>query len=276
MAGFKHVQLELFRQAAQDLLASFAPDLAAQLLSIFRAYVKQPAKAMSAAIALPGNQAALGDEAVADGELPTLITTATDSAAAAEACALGNADTSASGLLSLAGRSQAELSQIAVSQVKPSTISFPDTFATPLLHGESANNMSQLLRSPNSFSSAHIPSARPSRLSLQPAALSGEDNLVGGMPSAVLPVGQESPRSIASVRAQAWNMQQQMEQDAKHGHLVVLQPQETVQQTSHVLVMKGSVRLEGCPVNTQLVPGRHSFCKHDNQTRKQFCSTLHA
>ena len=59
----------------------------------------------------------------------------------------------------------------------------------------------------------------------------------------------------AGALGQAGHMQQQIRQDARHGHLVVLQPQQTVQQTSHVLVMQGSISLEGCAVNSQLVPG---------------------
>ncbi|KAL0054880.1 hypothetical protein WJX82_003714 [Trebouxia sp. C0006] len=43
VTGFKHVQLELYRSAAQDLLARLAPDLTAQLLAIVRAHARLPA-----------------------------------------------------------------------------------------------------------------------------------------------------------------------------------------------------------------------------------------
>ncbi|KAL0021928.1 hypothetical protein WJX79_007439 [Trebouxia sp. C0005] len=150
VTGFKHVQLELYRSAAQDLLARLAPDLIAQLLAIFRAHARLPA----------------------------------------------------------------------------------------------------------------LPPQLPTILSMGPSV----DLMVEGTSAPGVTVGQETPRSLASVRAQAGHMQQQIRQDARHGHLVVLQPQQTVQQTSHVLVMQGSVSLEGCAVNSQLAPGKASSMEYVSPT----------
>lgn len=265
IAGFKHVQLELYRQAAQDLLARLAPDLAAQLLTIFKALSKQPALAATDAPTIPSMQQQSGstvpdctvpESIAAASAVPASVTIAADSAAAAEASfPLGDGIPSTYGLSYPAALSQVDLSATAAVETKFLTISFSDTFTLPLLSGANASDMTQSLRSPGSFSSAHIPTERPSRLSLLPSALPIEGSLAGSTGPSVAAAVQHSPRGTASVRAQAWQMQQQIEQDAKHAHLVVLQPQEAVQHSSHVLVMRGSVKLEGCPVNNQLLPG---------------------
>lgn len=269
VTGFKHVQLELYRSAAQDLLARLAPDLTAQLLAIFRAYARLPALSdhPQPAVGLTARHAgsavaASGFDPVTDkhtsfqsaepfqtpavaiasmGQAPPVGGMTADLAAATQASALGDSGLGASGLLSPSALSQMDFEPIAaVAQPRPSLVSFSD------------------MASPASFSSVHFPTVRPSRPPQLPSILSmgptvgllGEDT----SPS-VVTMGQETPRSIASVRAQAGHMQQQIRQDARHGHLVVLQPQQTVQQTSHVLVMQGSISLEGCAVNSQLVPG---------------------
>ena len=248
------MQLEIFRQAAQDLLARLAPDLAAQLLSIFRAHSKQPASAGPQSANIP-TAASQPDSTVPHGHHTAPEDVVINSAAAVTSPKLGAGGCSASGVASAAQASQSAPSQSDAIHPKSSTVNFAETITLPLLQAGAVSDMSQSMRSAGSFSSAHIPTDRPSRLSLLPTALPLED----GMPSAVPAVGQENPRSIASVRAQAWQIQQQMEQDAKHAHLVVLQPQEIVQFSSHVLVMKGSVKLDGSPVSTQLVPGEHAL-----------------
>ena len=269
VTGFKHVQLELYRSAAQDLLARLAPDLTAQLLAIFKAYARLPAlsdcpqPALGLAARHAGSDvAASGFDPVTDkhtgfqsaepfhspamatanmGQAPTVRRMTADLAAATQASALGDSGLGASGLLSPSALSQMDFEPIAaVAQPRPSQVSFSD------------------IASPASFSSVHFPTVRPSRPPQLPTILSmgpSVDLMVEGTSPPAVTVGQETPRSIASVRAQAGHMQQQIRQDARHGHLVVLQPQQTVQQTSHVLVMQGSISLEGCAVNSQLAPG---------------------
>ena len=265
VTGFKHVQLELYRSAGQDLLTRLAPDLTAQLLAIFRAHARlpvlsdnpQPAVGLAARHA-GSSEAASGFDPVtgkhtsfqsAEPYQSPAVATASmeqagmtvDLAAATQASALGDSGLGAFGLLSLSALSQMDFEPIAaVAQPRPSQVSFPD------------------MASPASFSSAHFPTVRPSRPPQLPTILSmgpSVDLMVEGTSPPGVTIGQETPRSIASVRAQAGHMQQQISQDARHGHLVVLQPQQTVQQTSHVLVMQGSVSLEGCAVNSQLAPG---------------------
>jgi len=269
VTGFKHVQLELYRSAAQDLLARLAPDLTAQLLAIFRAHARLPASSDIPQLAV-GLAARHAGSAVAASSFdpvtgkhtsfqsaepfqsPAVATASmgqalpvrgmtVDLAAAAQASALGDSGLGASGLLSPAALSQMEFEPIAaVAQPRPSQVSFSD------------------MASPASFSSAHFPTVRPSRPPQLPTILlmgPSVDLMVEGTSPPGVTTGQETPRSIASVRAQAGHLQQQISQDARHGHLVVLQPQQTVQQTSHVLVMQGSVSLEGCAVNSQLAPG---------------------
>lgn len=266
VAGFKHVQLELFRAAAQDLLARLAPDLLAHLLAIFRAYARVPPTADQHQLHV-GGMAQHGHSSVATSDPDhvtgmaggvssavlvkgtgvrragreqdhSAVVMAADGAAAPEAFSPAQ---NVSGLLSASALSQMGFEPIAaVTQPRQSLVSFSD------------------MASPASFSSAHSPPGRPTRPSQLPTILSMvpiEDVPAGSVSPSVHLTGQETPRSIASVRAQAGQMQQQMVQDARHGHLVVLQPQQTVQQSSHVLVMQGSVQLEGCAVNTQLAPG---------------------
>ena len=263
VTGFKHVQLELYRSAAQDLLARLAPDLTAQLLAIFRAHARlpdRPQPAVGLADRRAGsNVAAAAFNPVTDKHTSfqsaepfqsSAVATASmgqalpvggmtaDLAAAAQASALGDSGLGASGLLFPSALSQMDFEPIAaVAQPRPSQVSFLD------------------MASPASFSSVHFPTVRPSRPPQLPTILSMGPSIEGTLPPGVT-IGQETPRSIASVRAQAGHMQQQISQDARHGHLVVLQPQQTVQQTSHVLVMQGSVSLEGCAVNSQLAPGQ--------------------
>ena len=269
MTGFKHVQLELYRSAAQDLLARLAPDLIAQLLAIFRAHARLPALSdhpqpavglaarhagsnVAASISDPVSDKHTGFHNAEPFQFPAVATASigqasqegrmtADLAAAAQASALGDSGLGASGLLSRPALSQMEFDPIAaVAQSRPSQVSFSD------------------MASPASFSSVHFPTVRPSRPPQLPTILSmgpSVDLMVEGTSAPGVTVGQETPRSLASVRAQAGHMQQQIRQDARHGHLVVLQPQQTVQQTSHVLVMQGSVSLEGCAVNSQLAPG---------------------
>jgi len=274
VTGFKHVQLELYRSAAQDLLARLAPDLTAQLLAIFRAHARLPALsdhpqppvglaarqagsnvAASALDPVMGKHTSfqsaepLQNPAVATASMGQALPVGgmtVDLAAAAPASAFGASGLGASSLLSPSALSQMEFEPIAaVAQPRPSQVSFSD------------------MASPASFSSAHFPTVRPSRPPQLPTILSmgpSVDLMVEGTSPPGVTVGQETPRSIASVRAQAGHMQQQISQDARHGHLVVLQPQQTVQQTSHVLVMQGSVSLEGCAVNSQLAPGELLSC----------------
>ena len=262
LAGFKHVQLELFRQAGQDLLARLAPDLAAHLLTIFRAHSRQaaPVPAATDVNALANghdqssNTAGLQHQALPGGYPDAhLLATPVNAAAGIAAPALDDGSSAAAALLSSEIPSQAELSQVSDVQAQLATADFSDAYTLPLLDG---NDRAQPFRSAASFSSAHIPTERPSRPSQLPTDVSLGGNPAGSVASAVPAVSQETTRSSASVRAQAFQMQQQIEQDAKHGHLVVLQPQETVQYSSHMLVMKGSIKLEGCPVNTQLVSGQ--------------------
>ncbi len=269
VTGFKHVQLELYRSAAQDLLARLAPDLTAQLLAIFRAHARlpalsdhpQPAVGLAArhagsAVAASAFDPVTGKQTsfqsaepyqspamatASMGQAPPVGEMTADLAAAAQASALGDSGLGASGLLSPSALSQMDFEPIAaVAQPRPSVVSFSD------------------MASPASFSSVHFPTVRPSRPLQLPTILSmgpSVDLMVEGTSPPGVTISQETPRSIASVRAQAGHMQQQISQDARHGHLVVLQPQQTVQQTSHVLVMQGSVSLEGCAVNSQLAPG---------------------
>ena len=274
VTGFKHVQLELYRSAAQDLLARLAPDLTAQLLAIFRLHARLPALSDNPQLAVGLAARHAGSAVAASAFDPVMgkhtsfhsaepfqspaVATASmgqalpvggmtaDLAAAAQASALGDSGPGASGLLSPSALSQMEFQPIAaVAQPRPSQVSFSD------------------MASPASFSSAHFPTVRPSRPPQLPTILSmgpSVDLMVEGTSPPGVTVGQETPRSIASVRAQAGHMQQQISQDARHGHLVVLQPQQTVQQTSHLLVMQGSVSLEGCAVNSQLAPGELLSC----------------
>ena len=269
VTGFKHVQLELYRSAAQDLLARLAPDLTAQLLAIFRAHARlpalsdhpQPAVGLAArhagsAVAASAFDPVTGKQTsfqsaepyqspamatASMGQAPPVGEMTADLAAAAQASALGDSGLGASGLLPPSALSQMDFEPIAaVAQPRPSVVSFSD------------------MASPASFSSVHFPTVRPSRPLQLPTILSmgpSVDLMVEGTSPPGVTISQETPRSIASVRAQAGHMQQQISQDARHGHLVVLQPQQTVQQTSHVLVMQGSVSLEGCAVNSQLAPG---------------------
>ena len=256
-AGFKHVQLELFRQAGQDLLARLAPDLAAQLLIIFRAHSRQPAPAPAAGdvdtvaskYEQSANTATGQDQAATDGH-PS-ARSAHASVVMAAGMAIPALDDGRSGLMTLEIPSQAELSQGSDVQSQLATANFSDAYTLPLLD---ENDRAHPFHSAASFSSAHIPTERPSGPSQLPT-----DASIGGDPAGtVAPAArQETTRSFVSVRAQASQMQQQIEQDAKHGHLVVLQPQDTLHYSSHVLVMKGSIKLEGCPVNTQVVSGKH-------------------
>lgn len=260
LAGFKHVQLELFRQAGQDLLARLAPDLATQLLTIFRAHSRQAASASTPAAGdvntiassykQSANTATLQDQAAT--ECYPSARSAHTSVITAAGMAGPALDDGRSGLLTPEIPSQAELSQVSDVQAQLATADFSDAYTLPLLDG---NDTAQPFRSAASFSSAHIPTERPSRPSQLPTDASIGGNAAGNVAPAA---SQETTRSSASIRVQASQMQQQIEQDAKHGHLVVLQPQETVQCSSHVLVMKGSIKLEGGPVNTQLVSGQHS------------------
>ncbi|MCJ1297915.1 hypothetical protein MMC08_000704 [Hypocenomyce scalaris] len=269
VAGFKHVQLELFRAAAQDLLARLAPDLLAHLLAIFKAYTRLPTSADQhqrhvGGMAQHGHSSVATSDAdhmtgMAGGVSSAVLVKGTgvggagrhqehsaavvaaDLAAAPEAFSPADLAQPVSGLLSTSALSQMGFEPIAaVTQPRHSLVSFSD------------------MASPASFSSAHFPPGRPTRPSQLPTILSMvpiEDIPAGSVSPPVHLTGQETPRSFASVRAQAGQMQQQMVQDARHGHLVVLQPQQTVQQSSHVLVMQGSVQLEGCAVNGQLAPG---------------------
>ncbi|KAA6425638.1 MAG: salt overly sensitive 1 [Trebouxia sp. A1-2] len=280
VTGFKHVQLELYRSAAQDLLARLAPDLIAQLLAIFRAHARLPALSdhpqpavglaarhagsnVAASISDPVSDKHTGFHNAEPFQFPAVATASigqasqegrmtADLAAAAQASALGDSGLGASGLLSRPALSQMEFDPIAaVAQSRPSQVSFSD------------------MASPASFSSVHFPTVRPSRPPQLPTILSmgpSVDLMVEGTSAPGVTVGQETPRSLASVRAQAGHMQQQIRQDARHGHLVVLQPQQTVQQTSHVLVMQGSVSLEGCAVNSQLAPGKASSMEYVSPT----------
>lgn len=263
-AGFKHVQLELFRQAGQDLLARLAPDLAAQLIIIFRAHSRQPAPASAPAAcdvdtsgskyeqSQTANTATVQDQAATEGH-PSARSAHMSVTMAAGMTGPASND-GRLGLLTTEVLSQAELFQVSDVQAHLATPNVSDAYTLPLLDG---NDLAPPFRPPASFSSAHIPTERPARPSQLPTDASIEGNPAGSVAPAAPPASQETTRSIASVRAQASQMQQQIEQDVKHGHLVVLQPQETVQCSSHVLVMKGSIKLEGCPVNTQLVPGQH-------------------
>ncbi|KAL0035986.1 hypothetical protein WJX77_010179 [Trebouxia sp. C0004] len=270
VAGFKHVQLEMYRSAAQDMLARLAPDLTAQLLVIFRAYARLPAlsdhpqPAVGLAAGHAGSDVSVsafhpvtdkhtGSQSAEPFQSPAVPTASVGqappaggmtaaSAAAAQPSALGDSGLGASGLLSPSALSQMDFESIAaVARPRPSLVSFSD------------------MASPASFSGLHFPTVRPSRAPQLPTIMTMgpiADLSMGDTSPPVVTMGQETPRSIASVRAQAGHMQQQIRQDARHGHLVVLQPQQTVQQTSHVLVMQGSISLEGCAVNSQLTPGK--------------------
>ena len=253
------MQLELFRQAGQDLLARLAPDLAAQLLMIFRAHSRQSAPAPAADVDTiascyeqPANTSTFQDQAATEGQ-PSARSAQTSVITAAGMAGPALHD-DRSGLLTPEIPSQAELSQVSYIQSQLATAIFSDASTLPLLDG---NDRAQPSRSAASFSSAHIPIERPSRPSQLPADVAIEGSPAGGVAPAA---SQESTRSVASVRAQASQVQQQIEQDAKHSHLVVLQSQESVQYSSHVLVMQGSIKLEGCPVTTQLVSGQHYSC----------------
>ncbi len=242
VVGFKHVQLELFRSAAQDLLARLAPDLLAQLLAIFRAHTRLPAFSLHSHPAVSPAAGPAGSAAAeARGQVPSAVTMAADLAAAAGASSADDPTVGTSAVLSPSGFSQMDLIPLSpIAQPRPSMVSFSE------------------LGSPVSFSSAHFPigcSSRPSQLPTILSLLPTVEIPTGDVIPPVAVVGQETPRSIASVRAQAGQMQQQIGQDARHAHLVVLQALQTVQQTSHVLVMQGSVKLEGRSVNSQLAPG---------------------
>ena len=270
--GFKHVQLELMRAAAQDLLTRLAPELTAQLQAIFRVHTRQPAfSAGSHAPASPAAgpaSSALPDIGFAPGiDVHSVV---------ADTGVAANADMHT-------GLHAAALSSMGQT---PSAAALAAT-TQPLLHGDPASSTSGALfattlshvgfeplpslpqprasivsftemASPQSFSSAHFPTGRPSRLSQLPTIRSmvpTVDIPTGEVSPPVVVAGQETPRSMASVRVQAEQMLQQVGQDAKHGHLLVLQPMQTVLHSSHVLVMRGALKLEGRTLNSQLAPG---------------------
>ena len=113
----------------------------------------------------------------------------------------------------------------------------------------------ELLGSNTQSSAAVIPNRRTSRFNQLPTVLSNVPmeqlpfEPLSPVATLVSKAGEQGfPMTSAAIRAQAWQLQQQLLQDMKLGRVVMLSMGETMQQASHCVVLQGSVKLQGQPI----------------------------
>lgn len=251
------MQLELHRLAAQEVLQRLAPDLAVQISAILRTYSRSvsdpdqrmPDNAPTSAhlAALQPKLAVAFDSSATQGSQEQLLHVSANKSSTVDAH-VGGADGTRMG--------STEGVQMGSTAVPARHISNMNQLASGGFDGLAAEDSQQELLGINTQSStAVVPNRRTSRFNQLPTALSNapmEQLPFEPFSPNAAPVSEAAeqglPMTSASIRAQAWQLQQQLLQDMKQGRLVMLSDGETMQQASHCVVLQGSVKLQGQPI----------------------------
>ena len=246
--GHKEVQLELYRLAAQEVLQRLAPDLTAQISAILRTYSRSLADSDQR---MPDSAPASVHHAVLYPKLAVAF-----DRNAAEGSHMGSTDGAHMGGTDGAHMGSAAGAHMGSTAVPTRRVSNVDQAVPGGFDGLAAEDSQQELLGINTQSSTTVvPNRRTSRFNQLPTVLSN-------IPMEQLPFEPLSPNAAlvskaaeqglpvtsASIRAQAWQLQQQLLQDMKQGRLVMLSVGETMQQASHCVVLHGGVKLEGQPI----------------------------
>ena len=253
------MELELHRLAAQEVLQRLAPDLTAQISAILRAYSRttptQPPTALDTALTYPDAVSSQPPYPPDTAPTPTQDAVRLHSSSASPA--------------------------VLPSALDGQVLLTMGLVATNSLAAE--DSQQQLLSDVAQLSSTAVPNRRTSRFNQLPTVLSNVpmDQLpFEPLSPNAAPMGeaaeQAQPMSSASVRAQAWQLQQQLLQDMKQGRLVMLSAGETVQQAAHCIVLQGSVKLAGQPLTGATAPGmcRMRLEVQPNKSFKPSCGNL--
>lgn len=241
------MQLELYRLAAQEVLQRIAPDLTALISAILRTYARF-------------SPVSVNTDTIQDASHFTDA-----SAAALTAFQPKKPPSTAGQSIESVGfvngmTAQAEQQQMLDEGAQTGTAG-GNVLSVDSLAAE--DSQQQLLGASAQMSSSMMSHRRTSRFSQLPSVLS--DVPIAQLPFEPMspnaqPLGEAEvplPVSAASVRAQAWQLQQQLVQDMKQGRLVMLGVGETMQQASHCTVLQGSVTLRGQNVSGATAPGMH-------------------
>lgn len=251
------MQLELYRLAAQEFLQRFAPDLTAIISAILRTYTRSsPSTAGTMRHATPAADAAAAPLSASQQDLlaamPLQGIESMGSGTSADAAAQGEQQQFLASGMQVGSGAQPNRRTSRFDQA--SAVSFDGLVAE--------DSQQELLGNNDQMSSSLVPNRRTSKFNQLPTVLSNvpmeqlpfEPLSPDAQPVATA-VEQALPMTTASVRAQAWQLQQQLVQEMKQGRLVMLGAGETMQLASHCVVLQGSVKLQGQPMSGGTAPG---------------------